>query len=241
MEISELDKWYSIKEYDPERKEIKAIIRLGRIKEKKILLLDTYGVMHIAPLLRKKANSVTAIHNHKRIINYCKRKSEGISFITSSTNRLPFHSGSFDAVISLWSGLHYLKSKSVIISELKRVLKDKGIVLIEEADEKSEFVAILNILVPRKMSLIRKKREKLKVALQKHFDVSETKLRNIYYFKNDQQLKGYFKKEMIFSEKRTFTKKMDQRLSQYLSKKKTLNVNEYSVFYVCQKKDISTF
>ncbi len=39
MYVKELDKWYSIKEYDPEGKELDKILKLGKVKNKDILVV----------------------------------------------------------------------------------------------------------------------------------------------------------------------------------------------------------
>ncbi len=66
MDIKELDKWYSIKEYDPEGKELDRILKLGRIKNKDTLVIGIYGVMHVSFQILKYAKSVTAVHNNKK-------------------------------------------------------------------------------------------------------------------------------------------------------------------------------
>jgi len=129
-----------------------------------------------------------------------------------------------------------LKNKIKGIRELKRVLKDKGILLIEEADETSEYVKILDIIAPKRKSRIKEKRIELKKVLEKYFDVKENKLKTYYYFKSKNQFKEYFRKEIVFDEKKKFKKKMEKRLDEYLSKKKTLRVEEKSIFFVCRKK-----
>ena len=236
MNIKELDKWYPIKEYDPENKELDKILRLSKIKNKDVLIIGIYGVMHLSFKLLKYANSITAIHSNKKVIEYCRKKNKKINFKVGYFTNLKFQDRTFDVIVSLWSGLHYLKNKTKVIKELKRVLKDKGILLIEEADETSEYVKILDSIAPKRKSRIKEKRAELKKILEKYFDVKENKLKTYYYFKNKNQFKGYFEKEIVFDEKKKFTKEMNKKLDEYISKKKTLKVEEKSIFFVCKKK-----
>ena len=236
MDVKELDKWYSIKEYDPEGKELNRILKLGKPKNKDVLVIGTYGVMSVSFKILKNAKSVTAIHTNKKIIEYCKKKNKNIDFRTGNLAKLSFPDKTFDIIVSPWSGLHYFKNKTSVIKELKRVLKDKGILLIEESDETSEYVKILNTIVPKRKSNIKGKRAELKLILEKHFDIKENKLRTYYYFKNLKQLKEYFEKEIIFDENKKFIRQMEKRLDEYISKKRTLKVEEKSLFFVCRKK-----
>ncbi len=236
MNIKELDKWYSIKEYDPEGKELNRILKSGNVKNKDILVIGIYGVMHVSFQLLKYAKSVTAVHNNKKVIDHCKKKNKKIDFWVGNIAKLKYLDKTFDVIVSPWSGLHYLKNKDRVVRELKRVLKDKGILLIEEADETSEYVKILNKIAPKRKLKVKEKRAELKKVLRKYFNVKESKLRTYYYFKNKKQFKGYFEKEIIFDEKKKFTKEMEKKLDEYLSKKRTLKVEEKSIFFVCKKK-----
>lgn len=238
MRIKELDEWYSSGEYDPEEKELDKILKLGKVKNKKILIIGTYGVINISFKLLRHAKSVTAVSSDKKIIEYCKEKNKKVNFELRNLANLKFPDKFFDVILSLWSGLHYLKNKDKIIKEVKRVLKDKGILLIEEADETSEYVKILNIIFPRKSLKIKEKREELKKFLKKYFNVKESKFKTYYYFKNEKQFIDYFKKEIVFEEKRKFTEEMKKKLKEYISKKKTLIVEEKSIFFLCTKKTV---
>lgn len=235
MYVEKLDRWYSIKEYDRESRELNSIIKLGKIKNKDILVIGVYGVMSISSKILKYAKSVTAVHSNKRIINYCRKKSNKIGFKVGNISKLGFPDNTFDVIISPWSGLHYLSNKTVVIGGFKRILKDNGILLVEEADETSEYVKILDKIAPKRKSKIKEKRAELKKILTDYFNVKESRLRTYYDFKNENQFKGYFRKEIVFDEKKRFTKEMDKRLDEYISKKKTLKVEEKSIFFVCKK------
>lgn len=235
MNIKELKKWYSIKEYDPEGRELAKILKLVGVKNKDILIIGTYGVISISFKLLKYAKSVTALYNDRHIIYYLKRKSKKINFQVGDIIKLKFLDKTFDVIISAWSGLHYQKNKSKFITEFKRVLKDNGILLIEEADETSEYVKILNLIAPKRKSKIKEKRAELRKELNKKFNIIESKLKTYYNFRSKEQFKGYFKKEIELDEKRRFTKKINKKLDEYISKKKSLKVEEKSIFFICKK------
>jgi ubiquinone/menaquinone biosynthesis C-methylase UbiE len=240
MNPKELAEWYSIKEYDPEGKELNAILKLGNLKGKglvkDILLIGTYGALSVSFKLKRYAESLTAIDSNKKLIDYCRKKIKGVTFKHGNLSSLRFSDKTFDAVISLWAGLHYLKNKKSVIKELRRILKDNGILLIEEADETSEYVRILDKIAPKRKSKIKKRRNELKQILKIYFNLKEKKLTTFYHFRNAKQFKGYFEKEIVFDENRKFTRTMEKKLEDYLSKKKSLKVEEKSIFFICKKK-----
>jgi ubiquinone/menaquinone biosynthesis C-methylase UbiE len=223
--------------YDRENKEINKILYWGRVKNKdNILVIGAYGALCISFKLLRYAEYITAVHSDWRTINYCKKKNTEINFKTTNIINSGFASNQFDMIISIWSGLHYQKNKSGTIRELKRILKDKGALLTEEADETSEYVKILNLISPNKKERIREKRKELKNLLEENFDVNEKRLTTYYRFQNKNQCRKYFEKEITFDEKRKFTQEMADKLEGYLSKKKTLKIQEKSIFFICKKK-----
>lgn len=239
MNAKELDKWFANNAYDLENKELNKILEFGQIKDKDVLVLGVYGSMYIAFKLSKYAKSVVAIHNDRKIINYCKSKNKNIGFRARNIVMSDFKSKQFDVIVSPWSGLHYYKNRKGIVLELNRILKDTGILLIEEADETSEFVKILNLITPLKKPKIKEKRDELKMILRKNFDIEENKLRTFYYFKNKAQFKKYFEKEIVFDEKKRYTEDVDKKLDKYIFKKRNFKVEEKVIFFVCKKKKYS--
>ena len=181
------------------------------------------------------AKSITAIHNNKQIIAYCKKKSKKIDFKAGDILKLNHLYHKFDTILSLWSGLYYLKTKTKLIKKLKQILKDKGILLIEEADETSEYVKILNIIYPKRKFKIKDERIKLKRAIAKDFKAEESRLKTYYHFKSGKQFKEYFRKELTFDSKQKFTHEIKNKLCKYISNKKILKVGEKSIFWICKK------
>ena len=236
MNVKNLDDWYSTKEYDFENKEFNRILKLGKVGERKVLVIGSYGALAIAHKIAKYATSVIVVHNNKELIAYCrKHKSKKVQFKYGKIETFLFPASSFDTILCLWAGLYYQSPKSSILRKLNRILKDKGILLIEEVDGTSEYVKILNIINPFKKSKI-KYRDNLKVILQKYFDVKENKLNTYYQFKNKVRFNNYFKQEIIIQKNTKFTKDMKRKLENYLLNKKTLKIKEKSYFFVCTKK-----
>ena len=236
MDVTGLDRWYSIEEYDPEGKELASIIKLGKVGGRKVLITGAYGALSTSSKIAAYTDSLTVVNSSRKIIEYCKKKNKGIDFMVGNISKLAFPDNTFEAVLCLWGGMHYMKNKTAVIKELKRVLKDMGILLIEESDESSEYVKILDMIAPKRKSKIKDKRDELKRVLESNFDVAERSLRTYYYFKDKKQFKGYFKKEITYDEKKKFTKGMEERLDGCISQKNALRVEEKSFFFVCKKK-----
>lgn len=234
MKVESLDKWFSINEYDPERKELNLILKLGKVKGKRVLVIGIYGLLSISAKVAKSAKIVLGIHNNKRIVEYCKNKYDKVQFQFGNLEKMNFPNNSFDTIISSWTGLHYLRNKISVIKELKRVLKKEGILIIEEADETSEYVTILNMISPFRRFKIRKKKNNFKKQLNKKFYIREQKLCTYYNFKNPSQFKDYFEKEIVIDEKKKFTKRMGEILDNYIKKKRNLRVEEKAIFWVCK-------
>lgn len=237
MDVKNLDDWYSSKEYDLENKEFNRILKLGKIKKRKVLIIGSYGALAIAHKIVKYATSTIVVHDNKKITAYCrKHKSKKIQFKHYKIESLPFPVASFDTILFLWAGLHYQSTILLILKELSRILKEQGILLIEEADETSEYVKILNLINSFKKTKIKKYRNNLKIILQKYFDVKENKLNTSYQFKNKTKLNNYFKQEIILQKNARFTKNVKHKLEGYLVNKRTLKIKEKSYFFVCSKK-----
>ncbi len=237
MKDKELGRWFSSNVYDKDDREISEILKLGKVENKDVLMLGSYGVLHIAFKLLRYAKSITAIHESRNIINYCKKKKTKIDFRFGKISKTDYPKDYFDVIVSPWGGLHYSRSKAKSIKEFNRILKNNGILLIEEADESSEYVKILNSLSPNRKAKIKIKRNELKEMLMKLFDVREKKLTTYYDFKNKRQCVEYFKKEIVLEEKKKFTKEMTYKIQDYLSAKDTLRIEEKSIFFVCRKKN----
>lgn len=235
MDIKDVDKWFSSKVYDKEHKERATITKLAKVKNKDILVVGLYGALAISPNLLKYVKSITAIHPSKIVMRLCRGKSKRIKCRLGNIRKLPFKDESFDAIISPWAGLHYQKNKSQFLKEFHRVLKRKGILLIEEADETSEYVKILNAMAPKRKEKIKDSRKELLNEVEKLFRVQRYPLTTYYDFKNSSQFKGYFRKEIVFDEKKQFTRKMERILEAILRKKKNLKVQEKSIFFICKK------
>ena len=134
--LKELIKKYDY--YDPVKDRTEAL-RLGKVKNKSILDIDT-GKGSLAILAAKNFNcNVTTIDKSKEKISIAKENAqkEGLSnrirFRLCNAVNLPFGKGSFDSVIS-FNALHHDKENyEKIIKEMFRVAKEK--IVITEVNE----------------------------------------------------------------------------------------------------------
>jgi ubiquinone/menaquinone biosynthesis C-methylase UbiE len=227
--LSKIKKWYKSFEYDKEGKEVKKIIKLTKLKDKDILVIGEYGIFSIIPKISKYSKSIIGVHDNKKIKSYVKDK----KIFFERLNKLKLKDNSFDVILMIWTGFHYNKIKMSVIKEFKRILRKKGILLIEETDDTSEYVEILNLISFKRKSRIKQKREVLKKILKKEFKLKEHKLETFYDFKSIKSFKNYFKNEIIFHEKKNFTNKMNEKLNDYVKQKRNLRVQEKSVLFLC--------
>jgi ubiquinone/menaquinone biosynthesis C-methylase UbiE len=77
----------------------------------------------------KAAQIIIADESFDMLREACKK--EGIQPVRSFTESLPFHDSCFDCIIMV-DALHHVANQSATVSELWRVLKPGGIILIEE-------------------------------------------------------------------------------------------------------------
>ncbi len=74
MNVKNLDDWYSTKEYDFENKEFNRILKLGKVGERKVLVIGSYGALAIAHKLVKYVTSLFFVLNTKKLIVISKKK-----------------------------------------------------------------------------------------------------------------------------------------------------------------------
>lgn len=235
MNVKDLENWYSSPEYDPEGKELRTLVRHSSPKNRHILVVGEYPLLTIAPKLQKFADTVTGFHHERKVVSHCKKKYPGIKFKAGDLAHLPFNDRSFERIIILWEGLHYKPRLKNLLQELRRVLTDDGILIIEEADFTSEYVNILNLLDPYKKDRLQKRQNAFNITVGNAFSIKVHSLHTFYHFKKNADFKNYFKHEIVYAEKKRFTFKMEAALDRYLSRKRILKVGEKSLFFVCRK------
>jgi ubiquinone/menaquinone biosynthesis C-methylase UbiE len=232
MNYKDLDLWYNLKEYEIE-KEINQIKKLVNLKNKNILIVGEYGTLAISHKIHKDFKKIYCVSEDKKLISYCKKnKNREINFIYQDNKIFPFENNYFDVILMLWAGIQYKEKKISIVKETKRVLKNTGILLIEEADETSEYIKILTLILPKKSFNLKKKRDKLDKLLQEYFRVKKNKLRTYYNFNNIENCIKYFEKEIIFHENKRLNN--NNKLKNYLKSRKKLRIEEKSIFFICK-------
>jgi ubiquinone/menaquinone biosynthesis C-methylase UbiE len=115
----------------------------GESKDLRVLDIGT-GLGFFIEVLQKSLpgyNSIIGIDTKKEALNTAieKYEDERIEFMYMDGEDLYFESNSID-IISISNTLHHLPNKEKVLSEMKRVLKPKGIVIINEmiSDNQSE-------------------------------------------------------------------------------------------------------
>ena len=115
-----------------------------KAKIKKILDLGSgYGEKTICLSNEFKDINFVGIDKYKSAITSSKKDSRHSTnppnFMVGNINKLPFKDNSFDCIISIRS-LHFIKNKAKKISEISRVLKKRGILLIISFFKKESFL-----------------------------------------------------------------------------------------------------
>jgi ubiquinone/menaquinone biosynthesis C-methylase UbiE len=236
MDVKQLTADYFSKVYDPQNREVKRIVQEGRTRGKRVLIIGTYGVLNLAFKIQRSADVVVAVHTSKELIEFCQSKKSKVNFIVGDVGNLPFDDKSFDVAISCLSGLHINIDRSRIVRELIRVLDDKGILLIEEANEKSEFAELLDQFAPVDHVKLRNKKEELKKLLEKGFKVEITGFKTFYKFDNVKDFKKAVEREIVCRGNK-FNSLMDQELDRFAEGKKYVSVGESMMIFVCRKVD----
>jgi len=229
---------FCLREYDPENRETKKISSEARLRGKRVLVLGSYGVLSVAPQIARFADSVVAVNSSKELIDFCKRDNKKVKFVEGDVGKLDFEDKSFDVVISCLSGLHLNNDKSRILRELKRVLDDKGLLLIQEVDERGQFSKILNDFAPLDEVKLKERKEELKKILEKEFHVGVTGFKTYYLFKNLDELKKAIMKEVVHGRGKSFSKSLDESVDKFLQTmpvKKFIKVGEAMTIFVCEK------
>lgn len=89
------------------------------------------GTGRIAARLRGKVREVTVLDVSEKMLQQCREK--GLRCLEGNADTLPFADGAFDKVVIVDS-LHHFPNHERVVSEVRRVLRLGGILLIEEFD-----------------------------------------------------------------------------------------------------------
>ena len=101
---------------------------LGRVRGKTILCLGCGNGEECAHIKSLGARRVVGVDIAPRMIDYARKSYPGIEFKVMDMEKLKFPQSTFDLVFSSLV-LHYVKDWSVVLAEVKKVLKKDGIFL----------------------------------------------------------------------------------------------------------------
>lgn len=138
MLMNDLEFWLvnnPIRGFIQELIEIRKIRKLSQLPTNKIVLEIGCGNGYGTRLIKKyfKPKKITAIDLDKRMIDIAKRKHHDpiVTFEVGDAAKLVYQSNSFDAVFD-FGIIHHIPNWEACLKELKRVLKPKGQLIIED-------------------------------------------------------------------------------------------------------------
>ena len=107
---------------------------LGDISGKKILDVGA-GTGRLAVYLQNRGAKVTALDVSEKMLEIIKRKSKKVITMVGDAENLPFEKNSFDIVVAAFLIVH-LKDPKTFFDEVYRVLKDGGIFIVTNINQK---------------------------------------------------------------------------------------------------------
>ena len=112
---------------------------LGNVRGKKILDWEC-GTGIYAKILTRKGAIVNGIDISEKEIEIAKKENPKINFKVGNAQKLPYKNNKFDIVLSL--ALAHLKNWNVVLKEIRRVLKPKGIFVFSEGNPVSDCIRL---------------------------------------------------------------------------------------------------
>jgi ubiquinone/menaquinone biosynthesis C-methylase UbiE len=114
----------------------------------KVVLDIACGEGYGAKLLSEVANQVVGVDISEETIKYAEKKysSKNLEFKVGSADEIPFEDNFFDVVVS-FETIEHLENHEGMISEIKRVLKDDGLLIISSPN-KTEYSEAINYSNP---------------------------------------------------------------------------------------------
>lgn len=107
---------------------------LGEVANKKILDVGA-GTGRLAAYLAKRGANVVALDVSAEMLKLAKKKNGNIKIIVGDAENLPFAADAFDVAVAAFLIVH-LKNPARFFNEVYRVLKDNGIFVITNINQK---------------------------------------------------------------------------------------------------------
>lgn len=107
---------------------------LGEITGKKVLDVGA-GTGRLSVELYKKGGMVTALDISEKMLNELNKKNKNIATIAADAENMPFNENSFDIVCAAFLIVH-LKNPIVFFDEVYRVLKNDGLMIVTNINQK---------------------------------------------------------------------------------------------------------
>lgn len=139
---SKLEEWFLY--YDPNFLEVPATLRLSDFKDQRVLEIGCATGKSTLQAF-KNASAYFAVDSDARVIDFCKAKyiENNLFFLCGNVESLPFRSKYFDIAYLPWV-FNYIKNKDLAVSELSRVLKPNGKLILVDNSEKCDLDEILS-------------------------------------------------------------------------------------------------
>ncbi|MBR9677432.1 methyltransferase domain-containing protein [Candidatus Woesearchaeota archaeon] len=242
FKVSDIDRFYN-DFYDPDRRELQKILSVTRPKDRTVLEIGCKtGSLSI--YLLDYASKILGVDHDRELIAYANKKKsklpkeeqKKLNFRALKTESLSSLKGTYEVIISNWASLHQIEDKKNLVSALFKLLDPYGVLLIIEPNPQSEFIRVLDVLVPVEDYDMPKLLKELHSALDKRLITKEQQLNTFYLFEKKSQVLDYFKKELEYEEGREFTKEMQTSIERYMASKKQFLIGEKATLYICKKK-----
>ena len=225
------------KYYDLEKKEIKAILRYVKLKNKSLLDIGT-GIGRLAFPLSKYAKKVVAIDKNKKLIDFCKkRKSKKIKFIKAGIeNFIKSYKEKFDIILIAWPVFN-----NKIIKRIGKLMHKESKIIFITCDNNSVYEKIPDKIEKKKKFKedIQNKKEFIKLLI-KEFNVAKKKKIDVFYsFPNEKEALNVLMGSLRLWFGMRIDKNKEQKLREIIKrykKNKKVIIPERIFFYLMEQK-----
>lgn len=224
--------------YDPEKKEFKAILKYGKLKNKTVLDFGA-GIGRLSFPISRYARRVIALDNNTRFKEYFKNKeNKKVRFVNKRAEHYLKKKRTFDVIILAWPELNFR-----FIDLIKKSMHEKSVLIFITCNDNSDFESIIDKLDIFKKSYFEKsilKKKQFIESLKNEFKVSVKKrIRTRYVYPNEKIAFRILKKSVQVWYNLKLSNKLERRLERIIKRhKKGRNIifGEEIFFYVLNKK-----